>query len=234
MCVWEDRIWNAIKRALCPHSGKIKDNLRKKKGVEEVFYPYLNAELCRVLNICKVYRIGSGRLNEISDFKYDIVLEIERASKQIMLLEFKLAEGINNLLFGYQSGKTKKDAGERLARFVKGEQLFGIKEYCNSKARGRSFISDGLLVDIAKIVYAMDKENDVSCGIAIGILMDSSCNGEYLKKVLESICENLPKFFEGENFSVPQFSYKCYSLDDDLELIGVFMDKIEEDYGEGR
>lgn len=226
MCIWEDSIWNAVKRALYPHSEKIKDSLNKKKGIEEVFYPYLNAELCRVLNICRVHRIGSGRLNDASNLKYDVILEIEEASKQIILLEFKLAKDINSLLFGYQSNQSKKDEGERLAEFVREKQLFGINKHCGSKAMGSSFISDGLVVDMAKIVYAMSMEDNVSCGMAIGgILMNSYCEEKGLRMVLGSICEDFPEFFRGKGLPVPQFSYECDSLDDDLKLIGVFMKK---------
>jgi len=91
---------------------------------------------------------------------------------------------------------------------------------------GSSFISDGLVVDMVKIVYAMRMEDNVSCGMAIGgILMNSYCEEKDLRMVLGSICEDFPEFFEREKLPVPQFSYKCDSLDNDLKLIGVFMKK---------
>jgi len=228
VCMLEEEIWKAVKDALLPHVEIIGENVERKKGIEEIFYPYLNAKLCKVLNSYEVCRIGAGRISDASRLKYDVVVELRGQDeiKKLILLELKFAKGINSLLFGYQSGGSKdfgQDKGKELANFVMEKQFFGIKEHCKSGVSKKSVVNNGLLVDIAKIVYAMSRESNISCGMAIGVLTDSNCGEEGLKRVLKSVCEGFPEFLVKVGLFKPQLDFRTCNLNDNLKLIDVFV-----------
>lgn len=134
---------------------KNKDNLKNKRGIEEFLQPKLNAFLSKGFENnreLELVRIGTGKLTKDSSEKADLILEYKDKKMRkniVLILELKIANTYNDLMFGYQSrsGKNKcienkgTDWAKKLEKFK-----------CCDGCKGKKKITDGYIYDIHKLL----------------------------------------------------------------------------------
>ena len=207
----------------------LKSAVEKAKGIEEFFYPYVGAEIVKVLKeknkIVFLKRIGSGRVAPNRMEKIDFLLEICSNSLGI---ELKIDEGLNGLMFGYQSSNKDKIVGgldaKNLAKFFYKENLQTVNK-C-TQAKGKEKISDGLIIDYLKLGRLIEC-NFLKEGIVVGITKKAKkgkqCQRQELEKWLEEILNIAKEFVEKNNLTLPSNTRIEVYEKDDLILIWIYI-----------